>query len=153
METPPTGVCGSPSSHSERPGDALTLVPCLSRGKALHRPVRCPPFSVCDSGIGVTKLRRSACRGCGVMRGPIRSHEERPSKSWCASPPRRTQYPSDRFDAGATAWPSARMNCRSGSGCGPYVHKSIEMTLNLYAHVLPSMQADAANRLAALLHG
>jgi integrase len=32
-------------------------------------------------------------------------------------------------------------------------HKSIEMTLNLYAHVLPSMQADAANRLAALLHG
>jgi len=32
-------------------------------------------------------------------------------------------------------------------------HKKIEMTLNLYSHVLPSMQADAASRLAALLHG
>ena len=32
-------------------------------------------------------------------------------------------------------------------------HKKIEMTLNLYAHVLPSMQADAASRLAVLLHG
>ena len=32
-------------------------------------------------------------------------------------------------------------------------HKKIEMTLNLYAHVLPSMQADAASRLATLLHG
>lgn len=32
-------------------------------------------------------------------------------------------------------------------------HKKIEMTLNLYSHVLPSMQADAASRLASLLHG
>jgi integrase len=32
-------------------------------------------------------------------------------------------------------------------------HKRVEMTLNLYAHVLPSMQADAASRLAVLLHG
>ena len=32
-------------------------------------------------------------------------------------------------------------------------HKKVEMTLNLYAHVLPSMQADAASRLALLLHG
>ena len=32
-------------------------------------------------------------------------------------------------------------------------HKKIEMTLGLYAHVLPSMQADAAKRLAILLHG
>ena len=32
-------------------------------------------------------------------------------------------------------------------------HKGIEMTLNLYAHVLPNMQADAASRLASILHG
>jgi integrase len=32
-------------------------------------------------------------------------------------------------------------------------HKKIEMTLNLYAHCLPSMQTDAASRLAILLHG
>ena len=32
-------------------------------------------------------------------------------------------------------------------------HKKIEMTLNLYAHVLPSMQADAASTLATLPHG
>ena len=32
-------------------------------------------------------------------------------------------------------------------------HKRIEMTLNIYSHVLPSMQADAASRLATLLHG
>jgi integrase len=32
-------------------------------------------------------------------------------------------------------------------------HKKVEMTLNLYAHVLPSMQQDAASRLATLLHG
>jgi integrase len=31
-------------------------------------------------------------------------------------------------------------------------HKRIEMTLNQYAHVLPSQQADAASRLALLLH-
>jgi integrase len=31
-------------------------------------------------------------------------------------------------------------------------HKRVEMTLNQYAHVLPSMQADAAARLALLLH-
>ena len=32
-------------------------------------------------------------------------------------------------------------------------HRGVEITLNLYAHVLPSMQADAASRLATLLHG
>jgi integrase len=32
-------------------------------------------------------------------------------------------------------------------------HKGIEMTLGIYAHVLPSMQQDAAKRLGALLHG
>jgi integrase len=31
-------------------------------------------------------------------------------------------------------------------------HKRIEVTLGIYAHVLPSMQQDAAKRLAALLH-
>lgn len=31
-------------------------------------------------------------------------------------------------------------------------HKRIQITLDTYAHVLPSMQQDAANRLAALLH-
>jgi integrase len=32
-------------------------------------------------------------------------------------------------------------------------HKRVEMTLNIYSHVLPSMQEDAASRLGALLHG
>jgi integrase len=32
-------------------------------------------------------------------------------------------------------------------------HKKIEITLNIYSHVLPSMQQDAASRLATLLHG
>jgi integrase len=32
-------------------------------------------------------------------------------------------------------------------------HKGIEITLGIYAHVLPSMQQDAARRLGALLHG
>lgn len=32
-------------------------------------------------------------------------------------------------------------------------HKKIEITHNLYAHVLPSMQQDAASRLATVLHG
>jgi integrase len=32
-------------------------------------------------------------------------------------------------------------------------HSKVEMTLNTYSHVLPSMQQDAAGRLAALLHG
>jgi integrase len=31
-------------------------------------------------------------------------------------------------------------------------HKRIEMTLNIYAHALPSMQQDAAAKMAALLH-
>jgi integrase len=31
-------------------------------------------------------------------------------------------------------------------------HKRIEITLNTYAHALPSMQQDAAAKLAALLH-
>jgi len=31
-------------------------------------------------------------------------------------------------------------------------HERIEMTLNIYAHALPSMQQDAAAKLAALLH-
>ena len=32
-------------------------------------------------------------------------------------------------------------------------HKRIEMTLSIYAHALPSMQQDAAERLGRLLHG
>jgi integrase len=32
-------------------------------------------------------------------------------------------------------------------------HKRVEITLGIYAHVLPSMQADAARKLGALLHG
>jgi integrase len=32
-------------------------------------------------------------------------------------------------------------------------HRKIQTTLDIYGHVLPSMQADAAQRLAALLHG
>ena len=32
-------------------------------------------------------------------------------------------------------------------------HSKIEMTLGIYAHVLPSMQQDAAAKLATLLHG
>ncbi len=32
-------------------------------------------------------------------------------------------------------------------------HKRIEVTLNIYAHVLPSMQQDAAARVGALIHG
>jgi integrase len=32
-------------------------------------------------------------------------------------------------------------------------HKRIEITLGIYAHVLPSMQQDAARRLGNLLHG
>jgi integrase len=32
-------------------------------------------------------------------------------------------------------------------------HKRIEITLDIYAHVLPSMQREAATRLAGLLHG
>jgi integrase len=32
-------------------------------------------------------------------------------------------------------------------------HKRVEITLGTYAHVLPSMQQDAARRLGALLHG
>ena len=32
-------------------------------------------------------------------------------------------------------------------------HSRVEMTLNIYAHALPSMQQDAASKLALLLHG
>jgi len=32
-------------------------------------------------------------------------------------------------------------------------HKSVKTTLEIYAHALPSQQVDAAQRLAALLHG
>lgn len=32
-------------------------------------------------------------------------------------------------------------------------HSKVEMTLGIYAHVLPSMQQDAAAKLAALIHG
>lgn len=31
-------------------------------------------------------------------------------------------------------------------------HAQVQMTLNLYAHVLPDQQADAAARVAALVH-
>jgi integrase len=31
-------------------------------------------------------------------------------------------------------------------------HSKVEMTLNIYAHVLPDMQQQAAERLGALLH-
>ena len=31
-------------------------------------------------------------------------------------------------------------------------HKRVEITLGIYAHVLPSMQQDAARQLGALLH-
>jgi integrase len=31
-------------------------------------------------------------------------------------------------------------------------HSKVEMTLGIYAHVLPSMQQDAATKLATLLH-
>jgi integrase len=34
----------------------------------------------------------------------------------------------------------------------PLDHKKISTTLDVYAHVLPSMQRDATRRLAALLH-
>jgi len=32
-------------------------------------------------------------------------------------------------------------------------HKRVETTMNVYANVLPSMQQDAAEKLAALLYG
>jgi hypothetical protein len=32
------------------------------------------------------------------------------------------------------------------------LHKKIEITLSVYAHALPAMQQDAAERLAAVLH-
>jgi integrase len=32
-------------------------------------------------------------------------------------------------------------------------HKSVQITLDVYGHVLPGMQADAAAKLAGLLHG
>ncbi|MGH9255321.1 MAG: hypothetical protein ACRD3C_12220 [Vicinamibacterales bacterium] len=32
-------------------------------------------------------------------------------------------------------------------------HKRIDITLDIYAHVLPDMQQDAARRLNALLYG
>jgi integrase len=31
-------------------------------------------------------------------------------------------------------------------------HSKVEMTLNIYAHVLPDMQREAASQLGALLH-
>jgi integrase len=31
-------------------------------------------------------------------------------------------------------------------------HSKVELTLNIYSHVLPSMQSDAANKLAIVLH-
>ena len=55
-----------------------------------------------------------------------------------------------------------RHTCASlllSAGVAPHVvqqrlgHKRIEMTLGLYAHVLPGQQRDAAQRLSALLHG
>jgi integrase len=32
-------------------------------------------------------------------------------------------------------------------------HQNVATTLDVYAHVLPSMQREAARKLAALLHG
>ena len=32
-------------------------------------------------------------------------------------------------------------------------HKSVEITMNIYQHVLPDMQEDAAAKLGAVLHG
>jgi integrase len=32
-------------------------------------------------------------------------------------------------------------------------HATVSMTMEVYAHVLPDMQQDAARRLGALLHG
>jgi integrase len=32
-------------------------------------------------------------------------------------------------------------------------HKSVQLTLDIYSHVLPTMQSDAAKRLASQLHG
>jgi integrase len=32
-------------------------------------------------------------------------------------------------------------------------HKRVETTMNVYAHVLPSVQQDAAEKLAILLYG
>jgi integrase len=32
-------------------------------------------------------------------------------------------------------------------------HANVEMTLSIYAHVLPSMQQDAARQMGAMLHG
>ncbi len=32
-------------------------------------------------------------------------------------------------------------------------HANVSMALKVYAHALPNMQADAADRLAAVLHG
>jgi integrase len=35
----------------------------------------------------------------------------------------------------------------------PLGHKRVEITLGIYAHVLPAMQRAAADQIAALLHG
>ena len=61
----------------------------------------------------------------------------RSSSTACATPVRRC------------SWRLAcrRKSCRSGSGT-----RKIGTTLDIYAHVLPSMQRDAARQLAALLH-
>jgi integrase len=32
-------------------------------------------------------------------------------------------------------------------------HSKVSMTMEVYAHVLPDMQQDAAGRIGALLHG
>ena len=40
---------------------------------------------------------------------------------------------------------------RKGAKC-KLGHKRIEITMNIYAHVLPGMQADAAKKLSAILH-
>jgi integrase len=49
--------------------------------------------------------------------------------------------------------------CSSRLACPPTIvqqrlgHKRIEITLDIYAHVLPGQQRDAARKLATLLHG
>jgi hypothetical protein len=46
-----------------------------------------------------------------------------------------------------------RRQCGAGRNGLALVKLRVEITLGTYAHVLPSMQQDAASRLGALWHG